>query len=348
MPLLGIGAVDLIAFVVALAVILAVGALYIFFIPITGLIRSVPLAGPRIADAINGGLRSAMVAVISTYDSLAHESAHFMWVLGVGIWHAVYNLVHSITMALGLANQAAQAAGAVAAQLPVDISGAISSGIDYADGVGATVLGEAQGLYNQSIAHADDLYNRVEGDLTNDFRSAVGTAEGLYNQSIAHADDLYNSAIGTAQQLATQAAQDGITEAQALYNQAIGALDSADAVINSGIDELTGRLDTVAGEIAGLATVGALAGILTQVEAITTEVDTCLEPLCDTVTPNAARLGNLGNLFKNLEALGIDAVLIALATEAVTNPSAVVDDVKTVVSDVGGPIVTATRDLIGV
>jgi hypothetical protein len=348
MPLLGIGAVDLIAFVVALAVILAVGALYIFFIPITGLIRQVPLVGGQIADAINSGLRSAMVAVISTYDSLAHESAHFMWVLGVGIWHAVYNLVHSITSALGLASQAAQAAGAVAAQLPVDISGAISSGIDYADGVGATVLGEAQGLYNQSIAHADDLYNRVEGDLTNDFRSAVGTAEGLYNQSIAHADDLYNQAIGTAQQLAEQAAQDGISEAQTLYNQAIGALDSADAVINSGIDQLTGRLDTVAAEIAGLATVGALAGLLTQVEAITTEVDTCLEPLCDTITPNASKLGNLGNLFKNMEALGVDAVLIALAAEAVANPAAVVDDIKTVVSDVGNPMVTTARDLIGV
>jgi hypothetical protein len=348
MPLLGIGAVDLIAFVVALAVILAVGALYIFFIPITGLLRSVPLVGGQIADAINHGLKSAMVAVISTYDSLAHESAHFMWVLGVGIWHLIYNTVHSITSALGLAHSAIDTATGAAAALAPAISGAISSGISYADGVGATVLGEAQGLFNTAIFHADDLYNAVEGDLTNDFRSAVGTAEGLYNQSIAHADDLYNRAIGTAEQLATQAAQDGIHEAETLYNTAVADITGVKDVLNTEIDQLTAHLDTVAGEIAGLATVGALAGVLTQVEALTTEADTCLKPLCDTITPNAPRLGNLGNLFRNMETLGIDAVLVALAAEAVTNPAAVVADVKTVVSDVGNPIVSATRGLIGV
>lgn len=348
MPLLGIGAVDLIAFLVALAAVLAVGALWVLFQPLSSLMRAVPLVGGQIADAINSGLKFAMQGVILAYSAISHSVAHFLWTYGVGIWHVLYNVTHGITQALGLANQAVNAAGSVAAALPVEISGAISSANSYADGVGATVLGEAEGLYNSAISHADILYNRVEGDLFNTAAGLEATIAGDLTTAIDHADGLYNQAIATAQSLATAAALDGIHEAENVYNLVEGDLANAQDVINAHIDQILSEAETFATGAAAAAAAASIAGLLSRVGALEADATECLEPLCETVTPNAGSLGRIGQFLTNLETLGIDAFIIALAAEAVTDPQAVVTDVVAVVNDVGGPVMTGFRDLIGV
>lgn len=348
MPLLGIGAVDLIGFLVALAAILAVGALWVFFQPLVGILNSVPIPFVKLGDAISSGLEFAMKGIILAYDAISHDVAHFLWTYGVGIWHVVYNLVRGVTQALGLANQAVSAAGAVAAQLPVDISGAISSANSYADGVLSTAEQAAAGLFDQAITREDALYNDAIGAVQTAEADAIGVAQGLYNTAIATSEDLYNTAIAHADGLFNTATID----AENLYNQSVataeGLFDTsithADDLYNSAIADLE---STVAGLGVG-AIAAEIAGVIPRVATLEAEAAECLEPLCETVTPNAPSLGRIGQFLTNLETLGIDAFIIALATEAVTDPQAVVTDVTSVVNDVGGPIMTGFRDLIGV
>lgn len=59
-----------------------------------------------------------------------------------------------------------------------------------------------------------------------------------------------------------------------------------------------------------------------QINKLATDVETCLDPLCDTVTPNAGQLGRLGGLLKGLEELGLVALLAAYIAEAVADPRA--------------------------
>lgn len=90
-----------------------------------------------------------------------------------------------------------------------------------------------------------------------------------------------------------------------------------------------------------------LTALQSEVGKIKTETTECLDPLCNTVTPNAKRLGHLGDLLKNLETLGVEAIIMALAAECLTHPQAVVEDVSSVVNAVGGPVLREFRDLLG-
>ena len=179
--------------------------------------------------------------------------------------------------------------------------------------------------YNGAISHADDLYNRVEGDLTNSVRALQATIASDTNDAINHANDLYNRVEGDLTNSVRSLTQADATNLQTAENFATSLVGGL------GLGSLR-------------STVTALQG---QVSKIQTETDECLTPLCDTVTPQAPRLGRLGNLFQELEALGFDALIVAMAAEALHDPAAVVSDVKTVVSDVGSPLMTAFRDLIG-
>jgi hypothetical protein len=352
-PLLGIGAVDLIGFLVALAAILAVGALWVFFQPLVSLFNNVRINflwihTEGLGDAISNGLEDAMKGIVNTYATLSHDAAHFMWVLGVGIWHAIYNIVTGITQALGLANQAVQTAAGTAALLPDAISGAISSANSYADGVLSVAEADATNLYNSAISTAEGLYNDSIAHADTLYNDAIGTAEGLYNDSIAHADGLYNDAISTAQSLATAAALDGINQADNVYNDLVGQIGSVQDVLNGEIDKVLDDAETFATGAAAAAAALSVAGLLTRVGTLEAEATECLEPLCDTVVPQAAQLGRLGQFLNNLETLAIDGFIIALAAEAVTDPAGVAADVVSVVNDVGGPVLAGFRDLIGV
>ena len=350
MPILAIGAVDLIALLVALAAILSVAALWVFFQPLKSIFNVVHIPGTSfsLGNAIETGLETAMHGVILAYSALSSGAAHALWAAGVGAWHVLYNVTHGITQALGLANQAVSAAGAVAAQLPIDISGAISSANSYADGVLATAEADAgrlvagaeahaTSLFNTAISHADGLVEDAEAQADSQFVAAEAQATSLFNTAISHADGLFQQATADLQADISTA----VAHTDALFDTSI---THADDLFNQALQDLT---DTV-GALGVGAIAAEIAGVIPRVATLEAEAAECLEPLCDTITPNAPSLGRIGQFLTNLETLGVDAFIIALATEAVTDPQAVVTDITTVVNDVGGPIMTGFRDLIGV
>jgi hypothetical protein len=83
--------------------------------------------------------------------------------------------------------------------------------------------------------------------------------------------------------------------------------------------------------LAAGAEAGAVAKTVAQlspiIDKVKTEVDTCLAPLCDTVTPNANQLGKLGQLLKSWEGAGVAALLAAVVAEAIADPQAAADEV---------------------
>lgn len=122
----------------------------------------------------------------------------------------------------------------------------------------------------------------------------------------------------------------------ATSTQLQGQIDNVSTVLEGGIVNETSRATAAENGIVNQSIPAAMLATLTQVEAklapIRTEVQTCLDPMCDTVAPRAKQLGNLGRLLKGLEDLGIAAVLAGLVAFAIAEPESAATDVV----DVGG------------
>jgi len=108
---------------------------------------------------------------------------------------------------------------------------------------------------------------------------------------------------------------------------------------------------------AAIATAAKTAGSLVQslqaklspaINALKTETDECLKPLCDTVTPNAKSLGNLGHLLTGLSDAALWAALVALLAEAAHDPAAAVSDVEAALGGAVEGVYRGVADLIGV
>jgi hypothetical protein len=91
----------------------------------------------------------------------------------------------------------------------------------------------------------------------------------------------------------------------------------------------------------------AIAAVAPQLDKVKTELNECVDPLCDTVTPQAKRLGNVGKIFQGLEDLALVAFLMALTEEAVSDPAAVVEDTVSVFNAVLKPVAGEFRDAVG-
>jgi hypothetical protein len=347
-PILAIGAVDLVAFIVALAVILALAAFWVPCYLLQKILGAIPLVGGYIGDALTNGVEAAMQAVIGTFDGLTHAVAHFLWTFGVGIWHLVYQTVAAIAdakttalNALGIATGAE--AGAIAAAHSL-----FDQAQAHADAVGSTVLGEAEGLYNAAITHADDVGNTVLGESEALYNAAVGQiaassatvldqAEALYNSAVAHADDVGSTVLG---------------ESEALYNAAIADITSTADVINAHVDQILSEAESFASDAATAAGAAAIAGavaqVLPRVEALEAEATECIEPMCEALQPNLSSLGKVGSLFSLLEGGTLWVLLAALLGEAAADPTGAIDDVIGAVAPLVSDTASGLRDLIGV
>ena len=345
MPVLIIGAVDLVALLIALAALLVLGALWVFARPIELVLSHVPVIGGYMEGAFTNGLEAAMQAVASGMDSLTYGVAHLFWALSVGMWHLVEQIVNGIQDAKNAAVAAAGAVGALAVSVGADIAFAAAVTLNAANAAVEYLRQEAVGLFNS-----------VEADLA--FVAAVVTAgynaavEYLRSEVLGFVGALgldIASAVVTAEDFATAAADDVLSEAVRLFGQAEADIGFVGDVAGALINGLEGDIAGIEGELApllgALPLIGAIPGLLSGVAAITTEVDECLAPLCDTVTPNASQLGNLGKFLQGLEALGLDVAVAALFTEAVADPAGLARDVTTVMEDVGGPVVAGVRTL---
>lgn len=347
MPVLAIGAVEAVLLIAALFAILLLWAGNFVFQLIGNVLRHAPFIGGWLSSNISDLLEGALQAAVGTWDGLTQPVAHFFWMLGTGIWHLMYGLVGTIG---GVASTAGAALG-IAQGAANAIAPAVGAGVQaaegYANGVANTAqnaaIGVAQNLYNQAIAHADTVGAEVQADAEALAADAVGTAQNLYNQAIAHADTVGAEVDADAHTLYDQA----VGVAQGLYNQALAYTNTVSGELFQDIQDVQGEAQDLYNQAITVAPALALAQVLPRVAALEAEATECLEPLCESVTPNAPSLGRLGQFLSNLETLGVDALFVALAAEALTNPEAVVQDISTVVTDVGEPIFQGFRDLIG-
>lgn len=344
MPIL---AIDVVALFVALAVLLMLLAGWVFFRAIEGVLRKVPLIGGSIANTVSSGLASVMKATFSALDYLTVGVAHLFWAIGVTLWNFVYGAVQGILDAKQWAVDAFQHASSLFTQLRAELG----FDIGVVEGDIAKSLNAAESYASGLLSGIDGQIATIESDVQSEAARVLGQAEAF---AAAQASAVQSEAVtlfGQAEAAAQAGADAVLSEAVTLFGQAeagIAALGQDIAVLPGQIEGVIPGIveGVVPGLIAG-AIPGILAQVLPRVTTLEAEATRCLEPLCDTVTPNAKQLGNLGNLFKNLELLGIEALIVALAAECLTDPGAVVHDISTVVNDVGGGAMAGFRDLVG-
>jgi hypothetical protein len=347
MPVLAIGALELVVFVAALMALLVL----IAGNQILKLFHGVVSHAPWPVDWLAGGLehyaQAAMEAMAAGLEDVVGGVAHWLWGLTVGLWHLVYQMVQTLadaktwavnayqhaTAALGAAeaftvhqvNVLRAALNADVAALQRTMAQDLSRAEAYAGAAAAGALATAQGLISDVQSEANRLFGQAEAAATAEVKAA--------------------EALATAQADAVQ------SEAVRLFGQAEAGIRTLEGDVAAIPGEITGAID---GSVPGMidkalaaAGVGALAGLISQVGALAVEADTCLEPLCDTVTPNAKQLGNLGKFLKGLEGLAVEGIFLALAAEMLTHPDAVIEDMSSVIGAVGDPIMAGFRDLTG-
>lgn len=347
MPVLAIGGVELVALIVAFAALLVLLAFWVFAKPIEGVLSNVPVIGGYMSNAFSAGLKAVMTGIFSAIEWMAKGTAHMFWAFGTGVWHLWFQTVQTVVDAKQWAIQAYNiAAGAV-----------------------HTAISTATALAQQAIADAQGLFRTVENDLAAEVTQVETTLQGEINALASGAAAAAIAAEGQALSVITgtlgvlQTEVDHVeSEAVTLFGQAetaiAGAVSELEAAIAAGlagvqadVQGLAGQIQGVEGELApllgALPLLGTIPAIGSAVGAITTEVDTCLKPLCDTVTPNAGQLGKLGQFLQGLETLGVDVLVAGLFLEAVTNPAGLARETVTLAEDVGGPVITGIRDLTG-
>ena len=202
----------------------------------------------------------------------------------------------------------------------------------------------AQTYTDERIANLQALENtRIAAEATaraNAVAAGVNQAEAFSHAEattvLERAGTLFNQAEAHTNAVETQLEQ-------RIQNATVGLEDLAARDLTTAESFATGAIASATPTIIAKA-VEQLAPRLSKLETETAE---CLDPLCDTVTPQAKRLGQQAKNWQNLEELGLAALLIALAAECLTDPGAVASDVHTVVNDAGEPILTGFRDLIG-
>jgi hypothetical protein len=343
-----IGAIDLVVFVVAAAAILLLLAGDKFFQVIAAVLGKVPVIGGTIASTITQYLVSTMQSLAKDLEKYTVSVGELSWGILVSTWHVLYRIVE---VQVGFYDQLLHVHQSVHNTGTAAVGQANAYTDHAAAGLSAQVAGVAGALEAYKVAAAgstsadllgiDAQLSHLADEVQSEAATVLGQADAFTASQVAQAEALANALADSVQ-----------SEAVTLFGQAEGAI----TVIQDQVQALPGLIEgTIPGIIDGIVPgiiAGAIPGILAQViprvATLEAEADECLKPLCDTVTPNAKQLGNLGQLFKNLEALGLEALFIALAAEAAHDPGAVAHDIVAVVDDVGGGLLAGFRDLVGV
>lgn len=241
--------------------------------------------------------------------------------------------------------------------------------------VAAVQSGQGAASAAQVLAQAHAWFNQAERDLSTVWTNAYNTALAAQHNAEVYAQVAVNNeaavrsqqttAISTALNQKFDKAESDISAVlAAAVSSALNAQHSAEAYAQTRFDTAESDISTVwtdayntakAVEHNALAyTDQAVAGLSSSIETqlatqvapelarVGQEVDTCLAPLCDSVTPNAKQLGKLGNVLKGLESLGIAALISGLVAAAVADPQAA----ATAIEDVAGWTTTAADDLV--
>jgi hypothetical protein len=347
-PVIAIGAVDLVAFVLGLGALLALFAMYVPVKILGLLLKGVPVIGGALNNTLAAGLQSAMKTVAGQLDAWAAVVNNLLASIGGGLWWLFHKMLAVVTH-LSFVIQA--------------VEGHAQHAQSTADNAQATANGAAQALpFESELNQVVQSQANAAANLAN-----LSAAQATLAQTLATQDES-QAQTRTADQAANASALQSVantlgndissvkSDVQSVANTVFGTVEPAitaiqDTVSNLSIPNLGSIEDVITSDIniaLTVAGVAAIPGILSTVETLTTEVAECVEPLCDTVTPNARSLGNLGKFLGELETLGFAALMVALAAEVLTDPQAVADDISSVVTDIGSGPLAAFRDVVGV
>jgi hypothetical protein len=329
MPFLAIGAADLVAVVVAVMALMVLLGFWVFAKPISAVLHHVglPQAVPLVGGANLGNVWDALVSVsvqglVSVLDPLTVWAAHAIWAVAAGPWQWVFKVTDAIK---GLFAQLAALAQTVAR----DAVNAYEWGLSvlamaeaaaYGFALAAIEAAEQYALAAVQVAiHlAEYLYNQALAAVAATAATLVGYMDDLYNRAIAYAF----SVLGLAEDFATRLADDVRSEAVTLFGYAEQAVSAVEAEVQAIEGDITGIQTELDPLVAALPLVASIPLLESLVQTITADVTECLDPLCNTVTPNANQLGDLGKLLKGLEGLAEAGALAALLTAAVADPKA--------------------------
>lgn len=225
-------------------------------------------------------------------------------------------------------------------------------------GLGTSAAAAIASAVKQANAHSDAVARNVATQLGKQVQQTVGeihheaaaraqgdaaTLAKADANAKAHADGLFNAANHRMDNLAATEQSDVLN----LNNRITSVKQVVEGDISNALAQSEGYATGLVNglNVPGLRTdVNTLAG---TVNKLAVEADQCLTPLCDTVTPNAKQLGNLGGLLKTLESIGVAAVLASLVAEAITDPHTAADAIVTAGGWVDDVAVTLAADVGG-
>lgn len=236
----------------------------------------------------------------------------------------------------------------VANALGNDINVARAQAETYANGRAAQVqaAGAASAAalgndINVARAEAEAYTSAVSHDLGTDINNARAQANA-YTDQVSRA--LGNDINAVKAQVSSLIGAD----VSSLTAQIAAEANTAEQQVKNAVATAEQYAQGLTAGVGAAAVAQVLAQLQPQINALQTETDECLAPLCDTVTPNAKNLGNLGKLlglFTDAAGLGL---LLALLVEAAHNPGQVVVDAENDLAGFVGDLAAGVRDLIGV
>lgn len=221
-----------------------------------------------------------------------------------------------------------------------------------AENYAGAVANRVQGNLNVQAAALGGYINQARAEAEA-YTSAVGTALGNdINKARSQAEDFAGTAISKVQaqvdQLATTVNQVVGTDVSSLTQQIAAVANTAEQQVKNAVVTAEQYATSLQPGAVAAAVAAAVAQLQPQINAIKTDTAECLDPLCDTVTPNAKQLGNLGKLLGLFTDAALSGLLLAFLVECATDPAQAADDV---VGDLGGLVgdtASGFRSLIGV
>lgn len=341
---IALAALDLVTIIVALLCVIIAFAFWVVLYVLDKILGGISFFGFHPFHFAFDLIDSGMKASLGLLDSSAYAFGELIFGIVITVWRFVHVAVVTIVtlwwreffdtqQANG--NNAAEAARAKAAEagLQSQLSGDIAQlqgTLDQA--VAGLEQGEAQDFANlerqlQGLASA--IPGNVAGQLTQLESELATTQASLQNEITSLGNSLQTELTHVADSIPSDLAQ-----LQA----------SLQAQINAGVGTAEAFATGAATGAGASALAQALATLQPQINNITTDLGECLDPLCDTVTPNANELGNLGKLLKALEDLFAAGALMALLVAAVEDPKGTAGAVV----DVMGWVTPLSEDLVNV
>jgi hypothetical protein len=343
-----LAALDLVMIIVALLCVIVAFAFWVVLYVLDKMFGGISFFGFHPFQFAFGLINDGMKASLGLLDSQAYAFGELIFGIVQTVWRFAHVAIVTVVTLWwrelfdsqsSSGNTAAEAARAKAAESQI-----LNQEQGDLNGLRATVGQAVAGLEQQEAQDVASLERQLQQVAASVPGDVSGQLAQLGSELAATQASLQGEITGLGNSLQSDIAH----VADSIPSDLAQLQAQLQSQINAGVGTAE-AFATGAATGAGAAAVASVLAILQpQVNAITTELGDCLDPLCDTVTPQAQRLGNLGRFLQSLEELGLAALLIALAAEAVHDPAAVVSDVTTVVQDAGDATLAAFRDLIGV